>query len=304
MEAGEDVCMGVAASISRRFASRGLAPIDRFVQFLKKNTDFFEEKKSALEKIFDLNVELKRELRNMSEEKKKMNHEKKTTTTGSKNLTGVFRAEQITEIDVEFQKLKDAVVLSHKKEEASKAVIVTAEAHGDGATTVAVNLALTLARDTKSKVLLIDGDMRRPALQSIFSLGDGYGFSEVVLGEADPDRVVQTTGFDNVWVLPRGTTTTHLTQFNLEKLDEVLIKLKKSYNYIIFNSSPVNRYSDAVVLASHLDAAIIVMRAEGTRWDDLQRAKNQLIQKGVNILGVVMNRRKYFIPSFIYKRFI
>lgn len=296
--------MGVAASISRRFAYRGLAPIDRFVQFLKKNADFFEEKKSALEKIFDLNIELKRELRNMSEEKKKMNQEKKTTTTGSRNLTGIFRADQITEIDVEFQKLKDAVVLKHEKDRASKAVIVTAEAHGDGATTVAVNLALTLARDTKSKVLLVDGDMRRPSLQSIFNLGDGYGFSEVVLGEADPDRVVQSTGFDNVFVLPRGATTTQLTQLNLEKLDEVLIKLKKSYNYIIFNSSPANRYSDSVMLASHLDAAIIVIRAEGTRWDDLERAKNQMIQKGVNILGVVMNRRKYFIPSFIYKRFI
>jgi|GEM_PF-2104035 len=296
--------MGVAASLSRRFASRGLAPIDRFVQFLRKNTDFFEEKKSALEKIFDLNIELKRELRNMSEEKKKMNQEKKTTNSGSKNLNGVFRADQITELDVEFQKLKDAVVLKHEKDRASKAVIVTAEAHGDGATTVAVNLALTLARDTKSKVLLVDGDMRRPSLQSIFSLGDGYGFSEVVQGEADPDRVVQTTGFDNVFVLPRGATTTQLTQLNLEKLDEVLIKLKKSYNYIIFNSSPVNKYSDSVMLASHLDAAVIVMRAEATRWDDLQRAKNQMIQKGVNILGVVMNRRKYFIPSFIYKRFI
>ena len=304
MEAGEDVCMGVAASISRSLASGGLASIERFVQFLKKNADFFEEKKSALEKIFDLNVELKRELRNMSEEKKKMNQEKKSPAAGGKNLNGLFRADQITEIDVEFQKLKDAVVLNHKKQPVSKAIIVTAEAHGDGATTVAVNLALTLARDTKSKVLLIDGDMRRPSLQSIFRLGDGYGFYEVVLGEADPDRVVQSTGFDNVFVLPRGSTTTQLTQLNMEKLDEVLGKLKKSYDIINFNSSPENRYTDSVVLASHMDAAIIVMRAEGTRWDDLERAKNQLVQKGVNILGVVMNRRKYFIPSFIYKRFI
>jgi protein-tyrosine kinase len=229
--------------------------------------------------------------------------EEKTKSAVQAGAPGYFISDMMPEVDDQFQKLKDSIVLKREKDPGLVAIMVTGESHEDGATIVTVNLARALALDGKSKILVVDGDLRRPILHKIFSLEEGDGFSEVLMDKAPPDSAIRKTSIPKISVLPCQTRS-HPSQLSMEKLDEILVQFKKNYDYIIFNSSPINKYSDSIVLGAHLDAAVIVMRAEHTKWDGLERAKNQLEQKGINILGVVMNRRKYFIPRFLYKRFI
>lgn len=220
------------------------------------------------------------------------------------DLDTYFLAQELPEIHDQFQKLKDSVAMKRDKDPGLMSIMVSSENHGNGATMVAVNLALALARSDLSRVLLVDADLRHPTLHEAFDLENTEGFSDILQEKISPEQGVRSTETPRLSVVPVGSNSIHPSQLDMSKLEGTLIAFKNDFDYIIFNSSPINKYSDSIVLAAHLDAAILVIQAESTKWDDLERAKSQLEQRGVQILGVVMNRRKYFIPNFIYRRFL
>ena len=206
-------------------------------------------------------------------------------------------------IEDQFQNLRETVIQKREKDSRLASILVTAESHGDGASMVAINLALSLVKVGKKNVVLIDGDRRNPILNAAFDLGDVEGLAEVLKGKAALESVIHTTlEPPKVSIVPYGLDTEQPPLLGKEKMAETLARLKDSYDFAIFNSSPINKYSDTAALAAHLDAAILVMRAEATKWDGLGRAKIRLEKAGIPILGVVMNRRRYYIPRFLFKR--
>ena len=207
-------------------------------------------------------------------------------------------------VEDQIQVLRDTVVLNRGKNSGLSSILVTAESHGDGSSMIAINLALALAKDGRHKVVLVDADRRKPVVHRAFDLGDIEGLSEVLRGEAKLEDVIRTTVEPpKISVLAYGLNTEQPLQYSQDKMGETLDFLKQSFDFALFNSSPITKYSETASLAARLDAAILVMRAETTKWEGLERAKNRLERVGVNILGVVMNRRRYYIPRFLYKRF-
>jgi capsular exopolysaccharide synthesis family protein len=206
-------------------------------------------------------------------------------------------------VEDQFQNLRDVVIRNRERDASLASILVTAESHGDGASMVSINLAMALAKEGETRVVLVDGDRRRPILNTAFDLGEVEGLAEVLKGDVDLDSALRITlEPPKIALLPYGLDTEQPARFGQEKMAEVMDVLRERFDLVIFNSSPINKYSETVALAAHSDTAVLVMQAEVTKWDGMERCKAVLEKAGVPILGVVMNRRRYYIPHFLFKR--
>jgi len=202
----------------------------------------------------------------------------------------------------ECEKLKNNI-LSIKSETPIKTIMVSSPIHGEGASTVALNFAETLAVDKALKVLLVDGNFRAPSIHKSFDMEKDHGLSDLIIGEAEVGDVIKGTDTPNLFVVTSGTNEVNPAKvFESRKFKDLIEKLTEKFDYAVFDSAPVNASPDASILASHMDGVILVVRAAKTRWEVAQKAKWQLEMTHSNILGVVLNRKKYIIPNFLYNR--
>ena len=82
-------------------------------------------------------------------------------------------------------------------------------------------------------------------------------------------------------------------------LGDVLVQLHERFQFVVFDCAPVNVYTDALILGPRVDATVFVIEADRTRVDEVQRAKRQLERSGAKLLGVLLNRRKTYLPRFL-----
>jgi len=181
-------------------------------------------------------------------------------------------------------------------------LLVAGAVAGDGASTVARNLAAALAHSHAGQVVLVDGNMRTPNQAFAFEIDAREGLADVLGLRVKPQTVVhQVAG--NLAVMSSGHPKESPPQIlTVPALQSVVTALNAQYDWVIFDGPPVTVYPDASSLAAVADGAILVLRAEQTRWEVAEEAKKALLQSGVGVLGGVLNRRKYHIPSFIYNR--
>ncbi len=202
----------------------------------------------------------------------------------------------------EYEKLKNTI-LSLYCGESGKSFMITSSLRREGCSTVASNLASIFAKDGSLKILLIDGNLRNPSLHKHFELENDKGLSDLLLGRATADDVIQETTLQNLSVITGGNGKEDQTEF-LENatLEEKLRSIKDKADYLIFDSPPVNAYPETHVLSSQMDGVILVVQAGRVRWEIAQKTKEQLELAHANILGVVLNRKKFIIPKFLYNR--
>lgn len=202
----------------------------------------------------------------------------------------------------EYERLKNNI-LSLNSEGAVKTIMLTSSVSREGCSTVASNLAKTLAKNSSLKVLIIDANLRRPTLHEAFDVENNIGFSDLVLGDTDVGEAVRKTELPNLSLITAGDFSRNPIEV-LEscKLKALIAKLKDEFDYLIFDSAPINTCPDAAILASQVDGVILVVHAGKTRWEVAQNAKDQLERSHANIIGIVLNRRRHVIPGFLYKR--
>ena len=179
-------------------------------------------------------------------------------------------------------------------------LMVVASVHGEGTTTTAALYASTLAKRKKLDVLLIEANFRTPALEQVFPIRRNGGFAELIAGTQGLDSVVQATPQENLFVVTSGhyeTSPSHVLE--AARLSEVLAQLHERFQFIVFDSAPVNVYTDAQILGARVDATVFVIEADRTRVEEVQRAKRQLERAGAKMLGVLLNRRKNYMPRFL-----
>jgi capsular exopolysaccharide synthesis family protein len=180
---------------------------------------------------------------------------------------------------------------------------VCASSDDEGASTIAFNLAASLTKDKGQRVLLVDGNVREPALHSLFNLPMAPGLSDLVLDGADIRQTPRETAIPNLFVLTCGTIPANpIGLFESPRLSEFVATVRADFNWIIVDGAPVNAYPDTAALASKVDATILVVQAETKRAEVALQAKERLEKGGGSILGVVLNRRRFIIPEAIYRR--
>ena len=160
---------------------------------------------------------------------------------------------------------------------------------GDGKTTVASNLAIVFAQ-AGQKVLLVDCDLRRPSISQVFHLPDARGLSNVLIGAADADSVILSSGVDGLSVITSGPIPPNPADLlNSERMDDLLAIFEGRFDIVILDCPPVLALSDTVILASKADAVLMVSSFGKSKKADMLAARNALTKVGARILGFVIN---------------
>ena len=179
-------------------------------------------------------------------------------------------------------------------------LMVVASVHGEGATTTAALYASTLAKRKKLDVLLIEANFRTPALEQVFPIRRNGGFAELIAGSQGLDTVVQETPQQNLFVITSGHYETSPSNvLETPRMSDVMAQLHERFQFVVFDSAPVNVYTDAQILGPRVDATVLVIEADRTRVDEVQRAKRQLERSGAKMLGVLLNRQKSYLPHIL-----
>lgn len=170
-----------------------------------------------------------------------------------------------------------------------KALLVTSPGPGEGKSTSVANLAITMAQ-MGSKVLLIDSDLRRPILHSIFNIDRRVGLSNVLVGRATIEEAAQTTEIENLFVMPCGTLPPNPSELlGSSAMKTTLDAMKEKFDIVLFDSPPIIAVTDAAVLSSQLDGVILVIKSGQTDREAAFRAYTLLKNVKTRILGALLN---------------
>lgn len=176
----------------------------------------------------------------------------------------------------------------------AKTILVTSSMPAAGKTTTSINLAITLAKDNK-KVLLLDADLRKPAIQRYLRIQPGsmQGLTSVLTKQATPKEAIgyyESLGIDVMVAGVRPPNPSELIA--LPAMKTMIDELSAIYDYIIVDSPPAGVVSDAAVLSRVCDGALLVVRQNFSNHQDVLRAKENLTNVNTNIMGVVLNNYK------------
>ncbi|MEO5357043.1 MAG: CpsD/CapB family tyrosine-protein kinase [Nitrospirae bacterium YQR-1] len=183
----------------------------------------------------------------------------------------------------------------------AKSIMVTSAMNGEGKTTTALSIAHTLANEAKDRVYLADGSWNAPRLDKLFNVVENPGISDYLQDEADSEMIVRQTKTENLFVIPFGKKAATVTEILKPlKLKEKLDTLKNRCDYLIFDATSVMGSSDIAVLSSFFDGVIMVIECEKTKWQVVDLAKSKLESADAKLIGAVMNKRKFYIPKWLY----
>src|SRR5205823_3082907 len=167
-------------------------------------------------------------------------------------------------------------------------VMVTSAVGGEGKTSLASQLAASLARAWR-KTLLIDGDLRNPAAHKLFDLPLEPGFSEALRGEINLTDAVKPTLLSRLWLMPAGHWDAHAVQaLAQEGVASMFEQLKQQYDFIVVDSCPVLPVADSLLLGQHVDGVIFSVLRDVSRLPSIQAAQHKLRSLGVRTLGAVV----------------
>ncbi len=174
-----------------------------------------------------------------------------------------------------------------------KMVLVASAAPSEGKSTVASGLALALANQLQngSRVLLIDSDLRRPTVHSIFGVSNRLGLSSVLEGQSTlADAIVPSGAVSNLMVLPAGPIPAFSSELLTMHMGKLLESVRQEFQYAVIDSAPLLICADATILSTMTDGVLVVARAGETPRDAVAAALRQLRRVRANILGLVLNQ--------------
>lgn len=179
---------------------------------------------------------------------------------------------------------------------------VTSSYRGEGVTTIASRLAAAIAEDSGRPVALVDAHVSDPRLHTLFKASLSPGFSEVICEKLDPLSVIQSTAFENLSVMTAGSHAADpVHKCAADGLPTLIDTLREHFGYVIFDSPPMDSVNVVIRMAHLLDGVLLAIESERVRWEVAQRVKERLVKANAPILGVVLNKKQYHIPKWLYK---
>lgn len=183
------------------------------------------------------------------------------------------------------------VSLTHSPEFGDvQTIVVTSAVSGEGKSSLAAALAVSIARGTSEPTLLIDADMRAPDLHLLLKLDQSPGLSDVLAGKSTLEEACVAVPRLGLTVLPQGESTHHPHALLRDgAFPALLAQAKKRFRHIVVDTPPVLAVSEAVILASAGDGVVLCTMRDVSRAPQLGRAHERLTRAGVRVLGAVVN---------------
>lgn len=205
---------------------------------------------------------------------------------------GWFRIDEISSqlaaLPEAFRSLRTSVLLS-TAERPPRTLLVTSAQPGEGKSTIATNLSISLAQ-LGHKVLLIDGDLRRPILYKVFQIRSVTGLVGYLTGGQDWRDVVVSTAVNGLDLIPSGPIPPNPAELlSSERLAALIGEAQQHYSIVLIDSPPLLSVADGRVLAGRVEGVVLVVKASVTPRELAQRAQTYARDVGANIIGVVLN---------------
>lgn len=168
-----------------------------------------------------------------------------------------------------------------------KTLVLTSPAPDEGKSTTAANLAVTMAQGGRSTIL-VDSDLRRPVLHTLFDLNQEPGLTDLVLDENE-HLALQQTQVKGLQLLASGPVPPNpADMLGSRRIDQVISTLVEMADFVLFDAPPAIVVTDAAVLGAKVDGVLLVINAGKTRRDHAQRAKEMLERANVRIVGAAL----------------
>jgi capsular exopolysaccharide synthesis family protein len=212
------------------------------------------------------------------------------TDVGSKNDLLIHKDSRSSLAEA-YRQLRTSILLSTAGH-APKSLLITSSLPSEGKTTTAVNTAISLAQ-TGATVLIIDSDMRRPRLHSIFNIGNGEGLSTILSSDLAEDEVLDIVQYDEsakLHLLPSGPVPPNPAELiGSEQMSNLLKTMQKNFTHVVVDSPPIASFTDGVLIASMVDGVILVVHSGKSSRQVVRRSRQLLQDIGAKIFGVVLN---------------
>lgn len=172
----------------------------------------------------------------------------------------------------------------------AKTVLITSSLPGEGKSTTATNLAISLAQAGQT-VCIVDADLRRPMINEYLGLDRNAGLTTALLGQADINDLLQPWGEENLFVLTSGRIPPNPSELlGSDQMQNLLGRLESIFDMVIVDAPPLLPVTDAAVLSQHVGGVVVVVGVQKLKAQDLERSLNALQMVQSNVLGVILNR--------------
>lgn len=207
----------------------------------------------------------------------------KKKTGGKNNKTLMF---QVTE---SYKKARTNLVYSIIKKGCKK-IIVTSPFKSEGKTTTTINVAIALSQQVDTKVLVIDCDLRRPTVHSTMNLKSDKGLANFLNDECELKEIITHCESDNLDFITFGAIPPNPSELlSSDNMSDMVRRLEMVYDYIIFDTPPVNMVVDMIPLIGLSDGIVMVVKHNNTTYPELQRAAETIKRNNGKIVGIIVN---------------
>jgi capsular exopolysaccharide synthesis family protein len=175
-----------------------------------------------------------------------------------------------------------------------RVIVLTSPNAREGKTTLTSNLAIAMA-NTNRRVLVIDGDVRKPRLHTVFNLSNAWGFGNLLEDDCPVEDylfedIVMATAVPGLYVLPGGSGEVNVSSLRYhERLTDLLLRFRLEFHAVLLDTPPMLEFSDARVLGRLSDGVIMVVRAAETSRDDAAAVYRRFQEDGTQVLGSILN---------------
>ncbi len=185
-------------------------------------------------------------------------------------------------------------------EAGSIALLVTSSAPREGKSTISANLAITFAH-AGTRTILVDADMRRPALHKAFDLDNSVGLSSFLKSEVSLEEVIRPTSIKDLFVVPSGPIPPNPSELlESPRMPEFIARLRETAARIVFDSPPGGALTDSTIIAGLVDGVILVCYSGHINKKFVLQTKQQLEKSGARIYGIVLNYIDLKLRSYYY----
>jgi len=181
--------------------------------------------------------------------------------------------------------------------------LVTSSNVGEGKTLTCLNLALVMAERVDRCTVVVDCDLRKAKMAQLLNANDAPGVAELLNGSVTLKECIQSTSYPNLFFIPAGKMNPAKVGelMGRPELHEIVSDLRRQYDYVIFDSAPINSVSDAGMLGNAIGEALLVVRMYKTHRESVDKAIRLLHAANVKVAGIVLTHRKYYIPNYLYR---
>lgn len=189
------------------------------------------------------------------------------------------------------------------EQDACCSLLFASAASGEGTTTIATSFARFLAMERTKRVLVVEMNARNPAFASEFSINGDRGVSDYFASRTDLVSLVQPLKGTNLDVLQIGSAEPTAIQINVARVFPLFIEeAYRHYDTVIIDAPAIINFPETPAMAPYVSGVVLVVHTRKTKREVVQRAMEAIHTFKGKILGVVLNRKRYYIPDFIYKR--